>query len=163
MQGFDQFFGYLDQDHAHNYYPEFLWETEREVLIQGNRANARRSYAPELLMERAAQFVEAARAQPFFLYYSPTLPHWSDYPRKSVMSQDIPTDAPYSQEPWPQVEKNYAAMVTLLDQHVGRIFELLRRLAVEEQTLVIFTSDNGPSAEACIGLPFSRAAVRCAA
>ena len=119
MQGFDEFFGYLDQDHAHNYYPEFLWENEREVIQPGNRANKRRAYAPPLLAQRALRFLDENARRPFFLYFAPTLPHWSDYPRQSVLSQDIPSDAPYSEESWPQVEKNYAAMVTMLDAQVG--------------------------------------------
>jgi arylsulfatase A-like enzyme len=147
MQGFDEFFGYLDQDHAHNYYPEYLWDNDREVLQQKNRGNARGSYSAHLFAERALGFIEANRSRPFFLYFAPTLPHWSDYPRNSPRSQDIPEDAPYTSEDWPQVEKNYAAMVTLLDRQVGQIFDLIRRLAIEERTLMLFTSDNGPSAE----------------
>lgn len=148
MQGFDEFFGYLDQDHAHNYYPEFLWDSEREVLQQGNRANARKRYSPHLLQERATDFIETNARRPFFLYYAPTLPHWSDYPKDSPLSQDIPSDAPYSNEPWPQVEKNYAAMVTLLDAQVGELLDQVERLGIAQQTLVLFASDNGPSAEA---------------
>lgn len=148
MQGFDEFFGYLNQDHAHNYYPEFLWENDREVLLQGNRANARKQYSPDLFIERALRFTQENRQQPFFLYYCPTLPHWSDYPRDSGRSLDIPSDEPYSREAWPPVEKNYAAMVTRLDEHAGRLLGLIRSLGIEEQTLVVFTSDNGPSAEA---------------
>jgi arylsulfatase A-like enzyme len=148
MQGFDEFFGYLDQDHAHNYYPEFLWDNDREVLQQGNRANKRSSYAPHRIFERATRFVEQNARRPFFLYYAPTLPHWSDYPRDSPMSQDIPTDEPYSNQDWPQVEKNYAAMVTLIDNQVGQLLDQVKRLGIEQQTLILFTSDNGPSAEA---------------
>jgi arylsulfatase A-like enzyme len=147
MQGFDEFFGYLDQDHAHNYYPEFLWENDREVLLQGNRANGRGMYSPNLVFERAKAFVESNRSRPFFLYWAPTLPHWSDYPKTTPRSQDIPSDAPYTKEDWPQVEKNYAAMVTLLDRQVGQMLDQLSRLSLEQQTLVLFSSDNGPSAE----------------
>lgn len=64
------------------------------------------------------------------------------------MSQDIPTDEPYSNRDWPQVEKNYAAMVTLIDNQVGQLLEQVKRLGIEQQTLILFTSDNGPSAEA---------------
>lgn len=147
MQGFDEFFGYLDQDHAHNYYPEFLWENEREVIQSGNRANKRRAYSPPLLAQRALRFLDENARRPFFLYFAPTLPHWSDYPRQSVLSQDIPSDAPYSEESWPQVEKNYAAMVTMLDAQVGQVLDRVRELGIEQQTLVVFASDNGPSAE----------------
>ncbi|MDZ7636859.1 MAG: arylsulfatase [Bryobacterales bacterium] len=148
MQGFDEFFGYLDQDHAHNYYPEFLWDNGREVLQPGNRANQRKAYSPGLLEERALRFIDANAARPFFLYFALTLPHWSDYSRQTVLSQDIPSDEPYRGETWPQVEKNYAAMVTMLDSQVGRILERVRSLGIEQNTLLLFTSDNGPSAEA---------------
>lgn len=147
MQGFDEFFGYLDQDHAQNYYPEFLWENDHEVLLQGNRANARMMYAPDLVIGRATAFMDSNRSRPFFLYWAPTLPHWSDYPKTTARSQDIPSDAPYTREDWPQVEKNYAAMVTLLDRQAGQILDQLGKLSIEQQTLVLFTSDNGPSAE----------------
>jgi len=147
IQGFDEFFGYLDQDHAHNYYPEFLWENDHEVLQQGNRANARSMYSPNLILERVTAFIESNRSRPFFAYWTPTLPHWSDYPKTTPRSQDIPSDAPYTTASWPQVEKNYAAMVTLLDRQAGTILDLLRKLSIERQTLVLFTSDNGPSAE----------------
>lgn len=146
MQGFDEFFGYLDQDHAHNYYPEYLWDNEREVLQSGNRANKRRSYSPELFAKRASAFIEANAQRPFFLYFAPTMPHWSDYPRDSPRSQDIPADA-YANESWPEVERNYASMVTLLDAHVGRLLDRVRSLGISQQTLVVFASDNGPSAE----------------
>lgn len=147
MQGFDEFFGYLDQDHAHNYYPEFLWHNEREILQKGNRANKRSSYAAHTIFEHAKTFIDDNAQRPFFLYYAPTLPHWSDYPSESDLSQDIPTDEPYSSRDWPQVEKNYAAMVTLIDDQVGQLLDQLKRLGIDQQTLVLFTSDNGPSAE----------------
>ncbi len=147
MQGFDEFFGYLDQDHAHNYYPEYLWENDREVLQQANRANMRKSYSPDRMVEHAVRFIESNRQRPFFYYFATTLPHWSSFPRRSVESQDVPSDAPYSGQAWPQVEKNYAAMVTRLDGQAGRILDTVRRLGIERQTLILFTSDNGPSAE----------------
>jgi arylsulfatase A-like enzyme len=148
MQGFDEWFGFLNQDHAHNYYPEFLWENDHEVLLQGNRANARKMYSADLFIERGLRFIEQNRQRPFFLYWAPTLPHWSDYPKNSALSQDVPSDEPYSTEPWPQVEKNYAAMVTRLDRHVGQILDMVRSTGIDRQTLIVFTSDNGPSAEA---------------
>ena len=148
MQGFDDWFGYFSQDQAHTYYPESLWDNRRQVLLMGNRANARRRYSPDLFLDRAETFVRSSAKAPFFLYYAPTLPHWSDYPRNSVMSQDVPSDAPYASQNWPQVEKNYAAMVTRLDAQVGRILDLLKSRQLESNTLVLFASDNGPSAEA---------------
>lgn len=146
MQGFDEFFGYLDQDHAHNYYPEYLWENDHEILQTGNRANKRSAYSPELFANRASTFIQANAQRPFFLYFATTIPHWSDYPKQSPRSQDVPVDE-YANEDWPQVEKNYASMVTLLDKQVGQLLDQVRNLGIARQTLVIFTSDNGPSAE----------------
>jgi arylsulfatase A-like enzyme len=148
QQGFDDWFGFLNQDHAHSYYPGHLWDNEREVLLMGNRGGQRQEYAPDLFLNRALKFIRDNRQRPFFLYYATTLPHWSDYDLKSVQSQDVPSDAPYSNEQWPQVEKNYAAMVTRIDDGVGKILRLLAELGIESNTLVLFTSDNGPSAEA---------------
>lgn len=148
QQGFDEFFGYLNQDHAHTYYPEHLWDNEKEVLQTGNRANARKQYSPDVFLKRGQRFITENKTRPFFLYYAPTLPHWSDYPRKSPMSQDVPSVAPYENEPWPEVEKKYAAMVTRLDAAVGAMLRQIADLGLDDNTLVLFTSDNGPSAEA---------------
>ncbi len=147
-QGFDHFYGHQDQDQAHFYYPDHLWDGGRVVLLPGNRGERRGQYTHDLFTERALEFVGAQREQPFFLYLAYTLPHWSDYPLKSDESQIVPSDAPYSDRDWPQVEKNYAAMVTRVDRDVGRLMERLRELGLERDTLVLFTSDNGPSAEA---------------
>ncbi|MEO8028849.1 MAG: arylsulfatase, partial [Bryobacteraceae bacterium] len=148
QQGFDEWFGYLNQDQAHIYYPEEIWENDREELLMGNRAGARKQYMPDLCTDRAVEFVEKNRHNPFFLYLPYTLPHWSDFPPNSVMSQDVPSDAPYSKEAWPEVERKYAAMVTRLDGYVGRLLDTVKKQGLDSNTLVIFTSDNGPSAEA---------------
>ncbi len=147
LQGFDDWYGYLNQDHAHFYYPQHLWDNERESFLRGNRGNARQQYAPDLFIERALSFLERYKEGPFFLYLATTLPHFSDYDLKSPMGLDVPSDAPYSAQDWPQIEKNYAAMVTRLDGHVGRLLAQMKRLGIENDTLVFFTSDNGPSAE----------------
>ncbi len=147
-QGFDHFYGHQDQDQAHFYYPDHLWDGGRVVLLPGNPCEHRQQYTHDLFTERALEFVGAQREQPFFLYLAYTLPHWSDYPLKSDDSQIVPSDAPYSDRDWPQVEKNYAAMVTMIDRDVGRLMDRLSELGLDRDTLVIFTSDNGPSAEA---------------
>jgi len=158
QQGFDEFYGYLNQDHAHTYYPEHLWDNEKEVLLTGNRANARKQYSPDLFLQRGLRFITENKSRPFFLYFAPTIPHWSDYPRKSPMSQDVPSVAPYENEPWPEVEKKYAAMVTRLDAAVGQMLTTLGGLGLDDNTLVLFTSDNGPSAEALHRTEFFRSA-----
>jgi len=136
----------LNQDQAHFYYPHYLWDNEKVFLLTGNRGGRRNDYAPDLFTERALSFIERNKDRPFFLYLPYTLPHWSDY-EEGPETQIVPSDAPYTDETWPQVEKNYAAMVTRLDRDVGRVMGLLRKFGLEGNTIVFFTSDNGPSAE----------------
>lgn len=143
-QGFDYFYGYLDQDHAHHYYPDYLWENDRIVELRANRGGRNRAYTHDLFTEKALGFIETNKDRPFFLYLPYTVPHWSDYPRETPESQIVPTDEPYTGEAWPQTEKNFAAMITRLDRDVGRIAELVVRLGLDSNTLILFTSDNGP-------------------
>jgi arylsulfatase A-like enzyme len=147
-QGFDDWYGHVDQDQAHFYYPDHLWDNDRVVLLPGNRGEARGQYTQDLFTERALRFIRRSRDGPFFLYLPYTIPHWSDFPGRSDESQIVPSDAPYTDRDWPQVEKNYAAMVTRMDADVGRIMRLLAELKIDDRTIVFFTSDNGPSAEA---------------
>ncbi len=122
-------------------------ENDRVVLLFGNRGEKRGEYTHDLFTDRALRFITENKDKPFFLYLPYTIPHWSDYPKDTPESQIVPTDAPYTDEGWPQTEKNYAAMVTLLDRHVGVLMEQIRELGLDCNTLIIFTSDNGPSAE----------------
>jgi len=143
-QGFDDWFGHLDQRQAHFYYPDYLWDNDRIVLLSGNRGERKQQYSHDLFTARARRFIERSRENPFFLYLSYTIPHHSDYDRHTPESFIVPSDAPYSHQDWPQVEKNYAAMITRLDRDVGRLMKQLARLGITENTLVFFTSDNGP-------------------
>jgi len=146
-QGFDYFYGHLNQDQAHFYYPDYLWENDKVVLLRGNRGGKKGEYTDDLFTSKALSFIETNSRRPFFLYLAYTIPHWSDYDKNSPESQIVPSDAPYTDRDWPQVEKNYAAMVTRLDTDVGRIMSLLKKLGIDQNTIVFFTSDNGPSAE----------------
>jgi arylsulfatase A-like enzyme len=147
-QGFQMFFGHQDQDQAHFYYPDHLWDGNQVVLLPGNRGDRKEQYTHDLFTGRAMQFLSQRSEQPFFLFLAYTLPHWSDYSLKSDDSLIVPSDAPYSDRDWPQVEKNYAAMVTMIDRDVGRLLEMLEAQGLAKDTLLLFTSDNGPSAEA---------------
>ncbi|WP_339910834.1 arylsulfatase [Symmachiella dynata] len=147
-QGFDDWFGHLDQDQAHFYYPHYLWDNDRIKLLTGNRAEKRGEYTHDLFTERALQFIEQSGDEPFFLYLAYTLPHWSDFPGNTPESLIVPSDAPYTNRSWPQVEKNYAAMITRMDRDVGAILELLKKQGLDDNTIVFFTSDNGPCATA---------------
>jgi arylsulfatase A-like enzyme len=149
-QGFDYFFGYLSQVHAHNYYPDFLWRNETKVPLPGNVvekgvASRKTTYSPDLFTQEALAFVEKHKDQPFFLYLAYTLPHANNEAGKNGM--EVPSDEPYSGEAWPAAQKNHAAMITRLDRDVGRFLDKLHALGLEDNTIVFFSSDNGPHKE----------------
>jgi arylsulfatase A-like enzyme len=151
-QGFDYFFGFTDQGHAHNYYPDYLWRNEEKVPIPANVqlkknvAAKKVVYAPDLFTEEALQFIEKNKAGPFFLYLAYTIPHANNEAGK-VEGMEVPSDEPYTNEPWPQPQKNHAAMITRMDRDIGRILAKLSELGLDENTIVFFTSDNGPHQE----------------
>lgn len=132
--GFDRFFGYLHQVHAHDYYTDFLWDNEKKFPLAGNAGGGRKQYSADVIAGRAFDFIGENRSRPFFLYYCTTLPH---------AKFEVPSVEPYEKEAWPEGAKTYAAMVTLADRHVGRILALLRQYGLERDTVVFITSDNG--------------------
>ena len=155
-QGFDYFFGYLCQRHAHNYYPEFLFRNEDRVPLPGNKvanprpdgagvAIKRTTYSHDLLAADALDFVEKHKDEPFFLYLALTLPHANNEAKDKGM--EVPDYGIYADKDWPQPEKGKAAMISRLDRDVGRLLDKLRELGIEKNTLVFFTSDNGPHKE----------------
>jgi arylsulfatase A-like enzyme len=158
-QGFDTFFGYLNQQHAHNYYPDHLWRDEIKEPLAGNRvgpipeiATERTQYAPDLFTREAIRFLETNRERPWFLYLATILPHANnERGREEGNGMEIPPGAPerarYADEPWPQPQKDHAAMITKLDAEVGKVLDALDRLGLADTTLVLFTSDNGPHKE----------------
>jgi arylsulfatase A-like enzyme len=138
-QGFDYFFGYLNQNHAHDYYPEYLWRNEERVTIPKG------TYSHDLFTREALDFIRRERSSPFFLYLAYTLPHANnELTRRTGNGMEVPSDAPYSHESWSPQQRNYAAMVTRLDADVGKLVALLKELRLDEETFVVFTSDNGP-------------------
>jgi arylsulfatase A-like enzyme len=153
-KGFDHFFGYLNQSHAHNYYPDFLWRGEQKVRIDNpqskteNVAAKPNVYAPDLLLEDALKFVDDHKSKPFFLYFATIAPHANnEKTRATGEGNEVPTDAPYRSEDWPQAEKNKAASITRLDADVGKLLAKLDELGIAKNTVVIFSSDNGPHQE----------------
>jgi arylsulfatase A-like enzyme len=134
-KGFHEFYGYLDQTHAHNYYTDTLWDNERQEFIEENYSGAKGKYSHDLIAERALKFLDEHHQRPFFLYAPFTPPHGRF---------DPPSDQPYSDKPWPETARKIAAMITRLDETVGKIMERLQRYGIERNTLVMFTSDNGP-------------------
>jgi len=147
-RGFDHFFGYLDQQHAHNAYPEHLWDNQNEIFLTGNWFYQRQRFAPDLFADRAVEFLLKGGAKPFFLYFPTILPHANnELGRVHPNGMESPDLGPYSGQPWPDVEKTFAAAVTRVDGYVGRILDALERRGAMENTLVVFSSDNGPHAE----------------
>jgi arylsulfatase A-like enzyme len=147
LQGFDDWFGFLDQTYAHTYYPQSLWDNKEEKVIQRNLGK-RQAWAQDMFTERALQFLDSQKRDPFFLYLAYTTPHANDELGRDVGDgMEVPNDEPFTNKPWPQVEKNFAAMVTRLDRDIGRVMAQLKKTGQDENTLVIFTSDNGPHQE----------------
>ena len=148
QRGFDEFFGYLDQLHAHNSYPEHLWQNEEEVFLTENWFNRRKKFAPDLFTEKALEFVKRRESRPFFLYLAYTVPH-ADNELGAFQGNgiEVPGDEPYSNENWPQVERNFAALVTRMDRDIGTLLAALGDSGIDHNTLVIFSSDNGPHRE----------------
>ncbi|MGQ9916919.1 MAG: arylsulfatase [Bryobacteraceae bacterium] len=148
-KGFDEWFGFFSQVHAHNYYPEHLLDGESAWLCRGNMGLQRKDYAPDLFTQRALQFLEKQDgSSPFFLHLCYTVPHANnEMGRDSGDGMEVPSYAPYENMPWSRPEKGFAAMITRMDAGIGRIFEALKRKGLDENTLVIFTSDNGPHKE----------------
>ena len=147
-QGFDEWFGYLNQTHAHNYYPEYLWRNEMRVPLSGNLAGRKSQYSHDLFTAEAVDFIQRQREQPFFLYLAYTLPHANnELGRETGNGMEVPHDRPYAGRPWPQPQKNHAEMITRLDYDVGLVMDTLRETGIDKNTIVLFTSDNGPHRE----------------
>jgi len=157
-QGFDYFFGYLNQRHAHNHFPDFLWRNEERVALPNvivpvgaegaGYATEAKVYADDLFAEESLKFVRAHKGGPFFLYWSMVVPHANNERTQALKDgAEVPDYGPYATEPWPAPDKGQAAMITRMDGQVGRMLDELKTLGIAENTLVIFTSDNGPHNE----------------
>lgn len=160
-QGFDYFFGYLNQTHAHNYYPSYLWRNEEQVPLPnivkrpergspnsmkyGGVSSNKDVYSHDLFTEEALSYVDRNKDNPFFLYLAYTIPHTNNEAGKSGM--EVPSLGRYADEDWPTPQKAHAAMITRLDRDVGKLLDKLGELGLDDDTLVIFTSDNGPHQE----------------
>ena len=133
-QGFDEWLGYLNQNHAVYYYTDYLWRNEEKMILEGNRNGNQRLYTHDLFTEFALDFIRSHRNKPFFLYVAYTIPHFN---------LEVPDTEPYMNKTWPEKAKIFAAMITRMDRDVGRILELLKKLGIEDNTIVFFCSDNG--------------------
>jgi arylsulfatase A-like enzyme len=159
--GFDHAFGYVNMFHAHNFFPEFLIRDGQKVPLPGNVtdhtlgfghlpegtgvAKTKVTYAPYEIERETLAFIEAHRAKPFFLYVALNLPHNNgELAKVTGDGCEVPDYGEFATRDWPQVERGFARMVQLTDRAVGLIMARLKELGLEENTLVVFSSDNGP-------------------
>jgi arylsulfatase A len=162
-QGFDEFFGYNCQRIAHHYYPYHLWHNQEKIMLPGNEGKQAGQYGPEVIHEQALKFLEDNKDQPFFMFYPSLIPHAELFapeeymakhrgkydPEKSFSGVDDGETyrlGPYGSQP--EAHAAFAAMVNLLDDQVGEIVAKLKELGIYENTIIMFSSDNGPHLEA---------------
>ena len=154
-QGIDRFYGYNCQSEAHNYYPDHLWDNDRRIDFPGNRTSDS-MYSGDKIHSAAMDFLRRQFNNPFFLFLPYTLPHGDlDVPRDTIYQhyvklfneKPLPADAPSKGrfEPYPHAA--FAAMVSRLDKYVGEIYQQVQQRGEADNTLIIFTSDNGPHRE----------------
>ncbi|MCM8531625.1 MAG: arylsulfatase [Lentisphaeraceae bacterium] len=157
-QGWDTYVGYADQVRAHNFFPDFLLHDGERVPLAnevkylsksawhkgiGSYSTGQNVYSHDVIVEEAFKFVRKNKDKPFFLYLPFTLPH--DNGEAPVLYNEVPDFGSYKvKERWSLNTKGYAEMVTRLDKSVGQLNKLLQELKIDENTLVVFTSDNGP-------------------
>ena len=161
-QGFDYFYGYLNQTRAHNYYTDYLWENGTKILLDneieivqesyakgiGSYATKKVDYAHDLFTEKALEFIDSNADSTFFLYLPYTIPHANNESHfNNEHGMEVPDYGMYASKDWPEVEKGAAAMITRMDRDIGRILDLLEEKGIAENTIVFFSSDNGPHQE----------------
>ncbi len=168
QQGFDYFYGYLDQKQAHNYYPTHLWENENRVELNNKPFTVHtkivsedvsdeafnsfigNDYSIDMMGKKAVQFIADQKSKPYFLYYALTLPHLALQvpPDELVLYKGKFKETPYLGDknycPVKYPRATYAAMITYLDKMVGEIVNQVEVLGQRENTIILFTSDNGP-------------------
>jgi arylsulfatase A-like enzyme len=158
-KGFDEMFGYLNQTHAHNYYPTFLVHNSERVPLRNVAAEENRErgdgyakdcveYAPDVILERAQRWIDANHRGPFFLYFATTLPHANNERTRATKNRmEIPSYGQYATRDWSDPDKGLAAMVSRLDADAGALVSQTDALGLARDTLFLFTSDNGPHVE----------------
>ncbi len=145
QHGFDVFFGYYDQVHAHSFYPPYILRNSEEVPLKGNAGGrSGETYSHYEIMRQGLDFIRQNKDRPFFCYFPVTPPHGMyDIPADDRAWKQYENDAWMMDESISQDIKNYAAMVTMVDNDLGDVLELLRELGLEDNTIVFFTGDNG--------------------
>ena len=157
--GFDYFYGFVNQTHAHNHYPDFLWRNTEKVPLPNvvtqmgatpgaGYATQRVQYANDLFLDEARAFIDRSKDRPFFLFLSLTVPHANNERARALGDgQEVPDYGPYASKDWADPLKGQAAMITRMDRGIGELLAHLKRLGIDRRTLVVFSSDNGPHKE----------------
>lgn len=177
-QGFDYFFGYLDQKQAHDYYPTHLWENEERyalnnewVNIHGYRGNKegerdfakyqQGDHAVDHITSKALDFLDANHDKPFFLYYATPVPHLSLQPKKEFLDRyvkEFGEEEPYlgnaGYAPHPSPRAAYAAMISQVDDDLGKLMAKVKELGLDENTIIMLSSDNGPTYNGGVDVKF---------
>ena len=161
-QGFDTFFGYNCQRLGHKYFPDHLWSNKDSIVLKGNENFANKIYAPTVIHEKTIEFIEQNKDKPFFAYVASIIPHAELAAPEALMAKYRGKFLPekiYSDNSTPAELRNgayqsqneshaaFAAMIDLLDQQVGEIMDKVEELGIADNTIIIFTSDNGPHKE----------------
>ncbi|MDD2284926.1 MAG: arylsulfatase [Paludibacter sp.] len=162
-QGFNEFFGYNCQRLAHHYFPDHLYHNQEKIILEGNQGMKKEQYAPDIIQQKMLEFIRANAGNKFFLFVPYIIPHaelvapddsiYAIYKGKieeiksykGVDGGEMYKKGPYASSQYPRTD--FAAMVTRLDMHVGQVVAELKRLGIADNTLIIFTSDNGPHRE----------------
>jgi len=163
QHGFDYFYGYVNMFHAHNFYPSFLVENGKKVPLRNVQMEAFREppegrdgvgvaevaidYAPAFIADKAIDFIRESADGPFFLYYALNIPYANNEGGRYDRGMEIDDLGEFEDKPWPLAEKGFAAMIKRIDDDVARIFGTLAELGLADNTLVMFSSDNGPHQE----------------
>ncbi len=150
--GFDYFFGYNCQRHAHSHYPTYLWRNDKRIELKDNDGKTGKQYTQDMFEVEALTFLEQHKTKPFFLYLPFIVPHVAvQVPEDSLaeykgkLGDDPAYDGKKGYQPHPAPHAGYAAMVTRMDRTVGRVVQKVKALGLEKETLIIFASDNGPT------------------
>ncbi len=175
VHGFDEFYGYVNMYHAHNYYPEFMVHNGKKVPLRnklypdwkqsrfGPREGAGVAelavdYAPKLIGDAALNFIRQNHEKPFFVYYALNIPHANNEGggenRIDKNGMRVPDWGEFKGKDWPAPEKGFAQMIHYIDRDIGNILKLLKELGIDDNTLVMFSSDNGPHQEGGHKMPF---------
>ncbi len=149
--------------HAHNFYPSFLVRNGKKEVLGNTQIEAFREnppdkegrgvavekieYAPELITQDALRFIRENHEDPFFLYFALNIPHANNEGGRYERGMEVPEHGEFTSKPWPRPEKGFATMIKRIDDDVGRILSLLQTLEIDDNTLIFFSSDNGPHQE----------------